>query len=76
MMSRIRIDDLPLEKQLDTDELKSIFGAGLTPESIDSARRLVDPQNRPPIHGLPSPLDDPHCGQNPFLKNDESDPIL
>ena len=75
-MSRIRIEDLPLDKQLDTDELKSIFGAGLTPESIDSARRLVDPHDRPPIDGLPSPLDDPHRGQNPFLKSDPSEPIL
>ena len=76
-MSRIRIDELPLDKQLDTDDLKSIFGAGLTPESIESARRLVDPQDRPPIDGLPSPLDDePHRSQNPFLTGDDSGHVL
>lgn len=74
-MSRIRIDDLPVENELDTDDLKSIFGAGLTPETIESARDLVDPKNRPTIAGMPDPLDDPHRGRNPFL-NGDTEPVL
>ena len=74
-MSRIRIDDLPVDKDLDADDLKSIFGAGLTPESLESARQLVDPKNCPKIDGMPDPLDDPHRGRNPFMDG-ESEPIL
>lgn len=74
-MSRIKIEDLPVEKDLDTDDLKSIFGAGLTPEAIESTRQLVDPKNRPTIDGLPEPLDDPHRVRNPFLDSD-SEPVL
>lgn len=76
-MSRIRIEDLPVENELGTDDLKSIFGAGVTPDSIDSARRLFAPVDSPLIDGLPDPVDDdPHRGRNPFLDDGPSDPVL
>lgn len=39
-MSRIRIEDLPHEETLQDNELRQIFGAGLSDRSIQATRNL------------------------------------
>ena len=39
-MSRIRIEDLPHEETLQDNELRQIFGAGLSDRSIQATRKL------------------------------------
>ena len=45
-MSRIRIEDLPHEETLQSDELKRIFGAGLSDRSIQATRQLFSDRGR------------------------------
>lgn len=44
-MSRIRIEDLPMDETLDEADLKRVFGAGLSDNTIESARGLFATDN-------------------------------
>jgi hypothetical protein len=45
-MSRIRIEDLPHEETLQDNELRQIFGAGLSERSIQATRKLFADRTR------------------------------
>jgi len=75
-MSRIRIEDLPHEEDLKDDELKQIFGAGLSERSIQATQNLFSDRNREPAGEndelIRQPLLSP---RNPFLVDPDS-PLL
>ena len=63
-MTRIRIEDLLVDKTLEDGDLRSIFGAGISDRAIQDTRRLVSqPIGRPLTDTIP--LAD--GGDNPFL---------
>lgn len=45
-MSRIRIEDLPHEETVQDNELRKIFGAGLSDRSIQATRNLFADRGR------------------------------
>lgn len=76
VMSRIRIADLPHEETLPEDDLRQIFGAGLSDRSIRATRNLFASRNHEttvPVDGL---INQPHeTVANPFLADRDS-PLL
>ncbi|MFT4557756.1 MAG: hypothetical protein ACI8P0_006521 [Planctomycetaceae bacterium] len=72
-MSRIRIEDLPHEETLPDNELRQIFGAGLSDRSIQATRNLFADRARDsdsvPDGLLQKPTTAP---QNPFLVDRDS----
>jgi len=73
-MSRIRIEDLPHEETLPDNELRQIFGAGLSDRSIQATRDLFADRGRDsdsvPDDGL---IRQPAAApQNPFLVDRDS----
>lgn len=60
-MSRIRIEDLPHEETLQDNELRQIFGAGLSERSIQATRNLFANRTR-----------DTDCGGNDLIRQPSS----
>lgn len=72
-MSRIRIEDLPHEETLPDNELRQIFGAGLSDRSIQATRDLFADRARDSDCGTDELIRQPATApQNPFLVDPDS----
>lgn len=72
-MSRIRIEDLPHEETLPDNELRQIFGAGLTDRSIQATRNLFAGRSRSSDSETDELIRQPATApRNPFLVDPES----
>lgn len=72
-MSRIRIEDLPHEETLPDNELRQIFGAGLSDRSIQATRDLFAARARDSDGGSDELIRKPTTApQNPFLVDRDS----
>jgi len=72
-MSRIRIEDLPHEETLPDNELRQIFGAGLSDRSIQATRDLFANRARDSDSVPDGLLRKPATAlQNPFLADRDS----
>ena len=75
-MSRIRIEDLPLEETLPDNELRQIFGAGLSDRSIQATRHLFADRSRKQSRATDELIgESPVAPRNPFLVDRDS-PLL
>lgn len=72
-MSRIRIEDLPHEETLQDNELRQIFGAGLSDRSIQATRNLFADRARDADDLTDDLIRQPSATpQNPFLMDRDS----
>lgn len=72
-MSRIRIEDLPHEETLQDNELRQIFGAGLSDRSILATRNLFADRARDADDLTDDLIRQPSIApKNPFLVDRDS----